>query len=398
MINKGIRKYYSGIFILTILAFFLTLQACKKSEDSSSGTGNNSDVSKDFDNRLDSLHLKVKIPGVYLGIWAVDRGLTYEKTSGFRDVINSSGLTSGDLFRIGDVTKTFTTTVLLQLVDENKLTLDNKLNLYFPAIPNSENISVRQLLNMSSGLYDYTTDSVFWGQVKANPLRVWTPQELVNYSTNHTPYFPPGNGWHYSNTNTVIIGMIIEQITNSTLKQEIQNRIIIPMNLLNTFFPTDQYMPSGSICNGYIYSNTLGLYENITSKFNPSWMWASGNMISNPIDLKVWIKALVNGSLLSSTMQEERLKFIYSGTPSVKYGLGLYNLQDGFIGHKGTYPGYNNVVVYFPARGTLISIMFNLFPVDPGTSGYPSMDSFFKSVVNTLYPNMSPLEDVFIMN
>jgi D-alanyl-D-alanine carboxypeptidase len=398
MINKGIRKYYSSIFILMILFSLLMLQACKKNEDSSSGTGNNEDVAKEFDSKIDSLHSKSKIPGVYLGIWAVDRGLTYEKTSGVKDFASNVSLSQYDLFRIGDVTKTFTTTVLLQLVDENKLTLDNKLNLYFPAIPNSENISVRQLLNMSSGLYDYTTDSVFWGQVKANPLRVWTPQELVNYSTGHPPYFPPGNGWHYSSTNTVIIGMIIEQITNSTLKQEIQNRIITPMNLQNTFFPTNQNMPSGSVCSGYMFASTPGTYENLTTKFDPSWSWASAGMISNPIDLKIWVKAVVNGSLLSSAMQEERLKFIYSGTPSVKYGLGLYNLQDGFIGHKGTYPGYSNVVVYFPARGTLISIMFNLFPVDPGATGYPSMDSFFKSVLNTLYPNMSPLEDMYIMN
>jgi D-alanyl-D-alanine carboxypeptidase len=398
MTIKSICKYKSVISILTVFIFLIMLQACKNNEDTKSGSGTNEELAKDLDSRLDSLHLKVRIPGVYLGIWAVDRGLTYEKSRGVRDIVTNAELSAVDFFRIGDLTKTFTTTVLLQLVDENKLQLDNKLNMYFPAIPNSDSISVRQLLNMTSGLYDYVTDSVFWSQVKANPLRVWTPQELVNASTSHQPYFPPGTGWHYSNTNTVIIGMIIEQITNNSLKQEIQNRILTPLNLLNTAFPTNQNMPPGNVCNGYMFSSTLGFYENLTLKFDPSWSWSSGNMTSNLVDLKVWIKAVVNGSLLNSVTQEERLKFIYTGTPSTKYGLGLYNLQDGFIGHKGAYPGYSNIVVYFPSRGTLIMILSNLYPVDAGAGGYPSMESFFNSVVNLLYPNMSPNEDMLIMH
>jgi D-alanyl-D-alanine carboxypeptidase len=251
---------------------------------------------------------------------------------------------------------------------------------------------------MTSGLYDYATDSNFIVQLKANPLKKWTQMELINTAISHPPYFPPGTGWHYSSTNSILTGMIIEQVTGNTLTQEIQNRIITPLNLTNTYFPSDQNMPSGSICNGYSLLSGPASWDKVTTRFDPSWIWASGTMISNSTDLKEWAKALVNGSLLSSEMQKERMKLIYTGTPSVKFGLGIYDLQNGFSGYKGTIPGYNNIIVYFPGRGALIMIMINLYPVDNVTSGYPNMDGFFNSVIKLLYPDMKPNEDIFIVN
>lgn len=392
------KKILINVNLFLFMFFFLFFQACKKNDDSTGETKTNEEITKSLDSKLDSMYTQVKVPGIYLGIRTTDRDLTYEKTRGYSDISAFRYMNSNDLFRIGFMTNSFTTTVLLQLVDENRISLDSMLNKYIPSVPNSQNISIRQLLNMTSGLYDYATDSVFISQVKAAPLRKWAQQELINVAISHSPYFPPGEGWHYSNTNSILAGMIIEQVTGNVLKQEIQNRIITPLNLLNTYFPTDQNMPAGSICNGYTLISGPGTFDNVTTRFDPSWIWAAGAMISNSADLKIWVKALVYGSLLSSTMQQERMKFVYSGTPSVKFGLGIYDLQNGFIGYKGAVPGYNNLVVYFPNRGALITIMINLYKVDNTSYGYPNIDSFFNSVVKLIYPDMSPTEDMFIVN
>jgi D-alanyl-D-alanine carboxypeptidase len=395
--NKGDIIKILGKNLFLLLIFIFLFQACKKEDSGSTGLTNDSLI-KHLDSKLDSMYSRVRVPGIYLGIRATDIDLTYEKTKGYSDVSTYRNLNTTDIFRIGRVTNSFTSTVLLQLVDENKVSLDSMLSKYVSSVPNSQNISIRQLLNMTSGLYDYATDSLFLIQLKATPLKKWTPQELINYAITNPPYFPPGTGWHYSSTNSILIGMIVEQVTSSTLKQEIQNRIITPLNLQNTSFPTDQNMPTGSICNGYSLTSGPATFDNVTTRFDPSWIWADGAMISNSTDLKIWAKALVNGSLLSSTMQEERLKFIYSGTPSVKYGLGVYDFQNGFIGHKGSVPGYNNLVVYFPNRGALITIMINLYQVDNTSYGYPNLDSFFNSVIKLIYPDMKLTEDIFIVN
>jgi D-alanyl-D-alanine carboxypeptidase len=387
-----------GKNIVIFLIFLFLFQACKKNEDTNDEKLSNEEIIKNLDSKVDSLYLQFRVPGIYLGIRAIDKDITYDKAKGYADLSAYRSIKANDLYRIGNVTNSFTSTVLLQLVDENKISLDSMLSKYITSVPNSQNISIRQLLNMTSGLYDYATDSVFLSMVKTAPLKKWLPQELINYAITYPPYFPPGGGWHYSSTNSILIGMIIEQITGNTLKQEIQNRILTPLNLQNTFFPIDQNMPSGSICNGYTLLTGPGSFDNVTTRFDPSWIWAAGAMVSNSVDMKIWVKALVNGNLLSSAMQEERLKFIYSGTPSIKYGLGIYNLQNGFMGHKGAVPGYNNIIVYFPNRGTLITLMLNLYKVDNTSWGYPDIDAVFNSIVMLIYPDISPGEDIFIIN
>lgn len=391
-----IKAIFKKIFLLTIFLFLF--QGCKKEDDSGEKNLTNEDIIKSLDSKLDSMYSQVRVPGIYLIVRAADKDLNYEKTRGYSNLATFRPMYLGDLFRIGRITNSFTSTVLLQLVDENKVSLDSALSKYVPSVPNSQNISIKHLMNMTSGLYDYATDSVFLLQLKSNPLKKWTQQELINFSISHPPYFPPGTGWRYSSTNSILIGMIIEQVTGNTLKQEIQNRILTPLNLQNTYFPTDQNMPTGNVCNGYTLLSGPLTFDNVTTRFDPSWIWASGAMVSNLIDMKIWVKALINGSLLSSTLQQERLKFIYTGTPAYKYGLGIYDLQNGYSGYKGAVPGYNNLIVYFPNKGTLIAILINLYKVDNTSYGYPDIDTFFNSVVKLIYPDMSPNEDMFIVN
>ena len=140
-------------------------------------------------------------------------------------------------FRIGSITKTFTGTVILQLVDEGKLRLDDPIAKYQPEVPNGANITIRQLLQMTSGLFNYTDDPAWNQALDANRQRVWSPQELVAIALAHPPYFAPGTDFHYSNTNTVLLGLIIEQITGNNVADEFARRIFTPLGMRETVMP-----------------------------------------------------------------------------------------------------------------------------------------------------------------
>ncbi len=128
-------------------------------------------------------------------------------------------------------------TVILQLVDEGELGLDDPVSQYQPEVPNGENITIRQLLNMSSGLFSYTEDEAFNETLDAQSDKAWEPRELVEIGFEHQPYFSSGEGFHYSNTNTVLLGMIIEQLTGQPLEQEFQERIFAPLGMSDTLLP-----------------------------------------------------------------------------------------------------------------------------------------------------------------
>lgn len=127
--------------------------------------------------------------------------------------------------RIGSITKTFTATVVLQLVDEHKLGLDDPVSTYLPAVPNGSNITVRQLLNMTSGLFNYTEDDGFNQMWDAQPGWVWADAELLAAAFAHPPYFPPGKGFHYSNTNYELLGMIAAKLGGAPLAELMKHRI-----------------------------------------------------------------------------------------------------------------------------------------------------------------------------
>ena len=137
-----------------------------------------------------------------------------------------------DRFRVGSVTKSFMATVLLQLVGERKLRLDDSLERWLPGVvPNGRSITVRELLQHTSGLYDYVDDSAFRTAVLANPLRVWTPRQLVRIAVSHHPLFRPGRRWSYSNTNYILAGLVIQAVTHRTVAAELRNRIFRPLDL-----------------------------------------------------------------------------------------------------------------------------------------------------------------------
>ncbi|MGB2691600.1 MAG: serine hydrolase, partial [Thermodesulfobacteriota bacterium] len=232
------------------------------------------------------------IPGALVGVWIPGEGsLIIEE--GVSDIETNEAIVKEDHLRIGSVTKSFTVTVILQLVDEGLINLNDPLSKFFPEIENSS-ATVGELTNMRSGIFNYTEDNNFVLELIQNLLRKWAPQELVDVADSNLPYFTPDGGWHYSNTNTVILGMIIEQVTGNFIGDEIQKRIIEPLGLKGTVYPVTPDMPL-PFSRGYAeFDPEVGLMDVTFS--DPSASAGSGAMISKLSDLHIWGEALGKGT------------------------------------------------------------------------------------------------------
>lgn len=310
-----------------------------------------------IDALTDSIMANTNLPGMIVSVVCGD--FKYEKAKGYADLANTKPMTLDKLFRIGSVTKTFTNTILLQLVDEGKLSLDDPINKFFPDFPNRQNITVRMLTNMTSGIYNYSESNAFEDSMTAYPLHKYTPQDLVNSALGHPPYFDPGTGFHYSNTNTIMIGIIIEKLTGNTLQDETIKRIITPLGLKNTTIPSSNLMP-GDYSHGYTENgdSLIPPLPDLSEKYDPSWAGAAGDIISDIQDLKVYVKALGKGTMISPKMQSERLQWV-KVNDEFSYGIGIFKTRDSFIGHNGGYPGYTNITIYSPEKDCSIIVFYN---------------------------------------
>ena len=269
----------------------------------------------------------LRVPGALVYVDVPGQG-TWSQAFGTGNIEGDTPITPNDHFRIGSNTKTFTGTVILQLMDEGKLGLDDPVSEYQPEVPNGENITIRQLLNMSSGLFSYTEDEDFNQTLDTEPQKVWEPEELVEIGFSHQPYFSPGDGFHYSNTNTVLLGMIIEQLTGQPLEQAFQERLFVPLGMSDTLLPerNSAAVPEPHP-RGYMYQtnveslNTSELQgeeaeqadeaagePNDVTDDNPSWGWAAGGAISTLNDLIIWAKADATGAVTESRSPERATK------------------------------------------------------------------------------------------
>ena len=326
------------------------------------------------------------IPGAIVGVWSPSHG-DLIIVRGKADIETGRGMDSVDRVRIASITKTFTITVILELVDEGNLELDQTLSTWFPTIPGSDEITVRELCNMTSGLFNYSDDPTFQKVYSEDPNKVWSPEELVALAVAHPPYFAPGTSWHYSNTNTIILGMIINKITGRMPEDEIKDRIVDRLKLENTYYP-DGTSIEGVHSHGYVAGETAGTLADVTEKLNPSGMGASGALISNLADLKTWMTACANGDLLSSSTQKQRTTLVEGdyeyGGKKIKYGLGIMSAY-GFLGHPGDGVGNTNAAFHSPENGTTIVVLLNKGPNQQEAAAL----SLFMDIAQIMFPARS---------
>lgn len=281
-------------------------------------------------------------------------GDRWSGTSGSATLSSDRPVPSDGRFRVGSVTKTFVSTVLLQLVAEERISLDDAVEDHLPGVvPGGGDITVRHLLNHTSGIFNYTEDgealpltgSEWLEQVR---FRTYAPAELAGIATAHDPYFAPGDGWYYSNTNYVLAGMIIESVTGNAYGDEVRDRIIEPLGLRHTSVPGTRTGIRGPHAHGYVtVADDDGERSVDVTRLNPSWAGAAGEMISTTRDLNRFYTALFGGELLAAEQLDAMLTTVPVEGGAASYGLGVsrYEASCGVVlqGHNGGIHGYSTV-------------------------------------------------------
>lgn len=299
---------------------------------------------------------KEKIPGAIVGVWQQGRP-AFEGAFGVADKRTKRPMSTDLYMRIGSETKTFTGTAVLQLVKGGKVGLDDPISRYVPGVPNGDNITVRELGEMRSGLLSYSANEEWALRYFAHPRMSWEPSALLHYSFNSPALFAPGAQFNYSNTNTILLGLLVERVSGEALPAYVNKHILKPLGMTDTSFPTGAEFPAPH-AQGYT-RQTLDGKETTSTDWNPSWGWAAGAMISNLRDLRIWAKAVATGRTLTPATQRQRERFIPAeGLEPAKYGFALFSIN-GWIGHNGSLPGYQSLTVYQPKLKATMVVLLN---------------------------------------
>lgn len=307
-------------------------------------------------------------PGAIVGVWRPGKR-AYVHSFGVRDTQTRQPMRPDLYMRIGSETKTFTVTALLQLAEQGKVRLDDPIGKYIPGVTQGDQITLRQLANMTSGLENYTLTDTFDTTLRTDPQKEWTPQELIGLVAGQPLLFQPGQGFSYSNTNTALIGLVVQQVSGETIGDYIKRHITDPLGMTQTSFPLDSALPDPH-ASGYANDTPDGSVANATN-WNPSWTWAAGQMVSTLHDLRIWAPRLATGrGLLGAAMQRVRAKSVAGPGDPITYGLGLFNVH-GWLGHNGSLPGYQTLALYSPQTRTTIVALINT-DIQRSSRGAPS--------------------------
>lgn len=259
--------------------------------------------------------------------------------------------------RIGSITKTFVATVALQLVEEGRLRLDDTVEHHLPGVvPGGDGITVRQLMNHTSGLYNFTESAAWQMAAAADSAKLWKPMEVVTIAVAQPPLFAPGSRFSYSNTNYILVGLIVEAITHGSLDRQIERRITKPLKLRSTYLDVDNRVPAWLV-HGYLPPSITARYPGLpagytdTTLWSPTWAWAAGAMVSTAADLSRFSRALMAGRLLRpATLDLMTTTVMADNVLFTEYGLGISlkrsSCGSGAVwGHDGGIMGYRSVVV-----------------------------------------------------
>ena len=313
----------------------------------------------------------------------------------------STPVTLDDHIRIGSNTKTWTGTVILQLVEDGRIALEDPVSKYRPDVPDGDNITIEQLLTMRSGLFNYTTTLELNAALDETPDRVWDPEELVRMGLAGEPYFAPGEGYMYSNTNTVLLGLIAEQLEGKKLPEIYQERLFEPLGLTETSFPAlADASIAEPVAHGYMFSNNVDTMEGSAlpadelaaaqagellptdhTNDNPSWAWSAGAGISTAPELATWVEALGGGGVLSDEMQKKRIESVQPSDGEGAYGWGVAGMGS-FYGHIGEMPGYNSFMGYDPETDVTVVVWATLAP---NMEGNPAAALIARSLIEEMY-------------
>lgn len=398
---------FAGISFVTG-SVFLALAACSPPQDStSSSTTSSSKPAADepayaagLTRAMTQAMKDNAVPGIVILVRS-PKG-DFSTVLGTSEIGTNKPWSLDDHFRIGSNTKTMTGTVILQLAQEGKLALTDPVSKYIPGVPNGDKITIANLAEMRSGLYSYTSDAKFNETLDKEPKKAWTPAELLRIAFSHPINAAPDTEFEYCNTNTVLLGLIIEKVTGMSASDAFRKRIFEPLALKQTSLPLPaQWALPDPHPQGYQFltnAETIDSYAvpkdelaaaldgrlkplNETDS-SPSWAWTAGGAISNAGELATYVKALVGGGLLDAKMQKIRFDSIRPITSGAGYGLGIAQFGPMY-GHDGQLPGFSSFMAYDPKTQTTLIIGTNL-SAEP-THGANAATELAKVAMGVLY-------------
>ncbi|MDX1887171.1 serine hydrolase domain-containing protein [Mycolicibacterium sp. 120270] len=317
------------------------------------------DLAGQLDSAIEARIAAMGVPGAIVSL-DVPGEISYTKAFGVADTSTGDPMAFDDHFRIGSVTKTFTGTAILQLVDQGRLRLTDPISRYVDGVPSGDIITLDLLARMRSGLADYSETDTFLSRVYAeSPIGpdafAPTPRELVDAAFAEPMAFAPGTDWKYCNTNTLLLGMVIENVSGLSLGEYFQQNIFGPVGLTATSYPSNGLMPI-PYSHGYTKAPDGQILD--ASMWNPVWAGAAGEIVSTTADMSTWAAALGKGTLLRPDTQANRLRGGFSPAPGLAYDFAIFTTH-GWRGHNGDIPGYATVAVYLPERDATLVVFVN---------------------------------------
>lgn len=357
---KRIFIKFSGFLVITLLLCNLLLAQ------------NTTSLQQKLQTSLDEWHKNGKFAGATLGVCLAD-GNCFGLATGYSDLEAKTPMKPNDLMLAGSTGKTFALAVAMQLVKEGKINLDDKIEKYlgkevwFSRLPNAKDITVRQLMNHTSGLVRYEFNPNFLKDLTANPDKVWKPAELIAYLFDAKAPFEAGKGWDYSDTNYIVLGMIMEKVTGKKFYDLAEKRVVKPLKL-NRVFPQDKRELKGLV-QGYAgegneFTGKDKVLENGKFIINPQFEWTGGGWMTNSEDLARYAKLMYEGKAFDASL----LPQVFEGVAApmlgrdAKYGLGVIIRPTRLglsYGHAGFFPGYMTDMMYFPDKKISVAVQVN---------------------------------------
>jgi D-alanyl-D-alanine carboxypeptidase len=325
---------------------------------------------------LDEAPIGQKLPGVIATVITPEGRWT--GAAGTVSVGSDKAPAATDYTRIGSLTKTMTATILLQLVGEGLLSLDDPISMYVPDSPNGS-ATLRQLADMTSGIPSYSTDKDWQAAYFGDPSTVFTSQDLLNYAKTLPLDGAPGEVWVYSNTNYILLGMVIQQVLSQSIADVFSERIFEPLGMTNTVYPNGSpVMDEPRLSGVTVQGQPTGTVAYATD-WNPSFGNTAGEVISTLDDLTLWAHALFTGEgVLTPELQQLRRDSILSSPPpntaDAGYGIGWGQRPDGWWGHSGTIPGYTTSVFHsYDEDATIVVVTSSDIAFDGGGEPAPTI-------------------------
>ena len=329
-------------------------------------------LKKQLQTKLDDWHRNANFSGATIGI-TLANGNSFGLATGYSNRTTKTPMKPTDIMMAGSVGKTYVAATALRLIHEGKFGLDDNISKYlgdeewFKRLPNAKDIKIRHLMNHTSGLVRYEMNPAFLKDMLANPDKVWKPREQIAYLFDTKTAFEPGKGWDYSDTNYIVLGIILEKITGKTYYGMATKKILKPLKLKKTKPQTSRVIKGlipGYAGKGHQFGGEDEVIQNGKYVFNPQWEWTGGGMVTNSIELSRWAKAMYEGKAFPKEMLTEMFK----GTDApalgrgTQYGLGVIirKTPTGLsYGHSGFFPGYYTDMMYFPEQKIAIAIQIN---------------------------------------